>query len=642
MAKKKPKLQGFSLFTELDIHLFKEGKHYRLYEKFGAHEVEVDGKEGAYFAVWAPNAKVVSVVGNFNHWDPGQAPLHSRWDSSGIWEGFLPGVCHGEAYKFVIQTKKGEVLYKTDPFGSYWEPAPNTASIVWDTTYKWTDKKWLNKRKKTNISHSPVSVYEVHLGSWKRKDDGQSPLNYGELANDLVPYVKEMGFTHVEFLPVQEHPFYGSWGYQTLGYFAPTSRYGEPQDFMYLVDAFHKADIGVILDWVPSHFPGDEHGLYKFDGTHLYEHEDPQKGYHPDWTSYIFNYGRHEVQSFLISSAMCWLDKFHIDGLRVDAVASMLYLDYSRKEGEWEPNIHGGNENLEAIDFLKDLNIALYKDHPDIITIAEESTSWPNVSKPTYIGGLGFGQKWMMGWMHDTLEYFKKDMVYRKYHHDEISFSMVYAFTENFMLPLSHDEVVHGKGSLISRMPGDEWQRFANMRLMYGYMFTHPGTKLLFMGAEFGQYDEWDHEKSLDWHLLYYNYHKNLQSWVKALNSFYREHPALYEHPSEQCGFEWVDHSDNQNSVLVYIRKGDKKEDTLIVACNFTPAVLRGYRVGAPFDGQYRELLNSDSAAFGGSNILNDRELITDKYYMHGREHSVAIDLPPLGMTVLGLVRGKQ
>ena len=508
MKKKKTQQEGFSLFTELDIHLFREGKHYKLYEKFGAHEVEFEGVKGTYFSVWAPNALSVSVAGNFNFWNNDHHVLNARWDSSGIWETFVPGIGQGEIYKFIIRTKNGQVLQKSDPFATYWEPAPKTATIVWDTEFKWSDKKWLKKRNGTVGGDVPMSVYEVHPGSWKRKDEGDTPYTYKELASELVPYVKEMGFTHVEFLPVMEHPFYGSWGYQLLGYFAPTSRYGSPQDFMELVNAFHKEDIGVILDWVPSHFPGDEHGLYKFDGTHLYEHEDPRKGYHPDWTSYIFNYGRNEVRSFLISSAMCWLEKYHIDGLRVDAVASMLYLDYSRKDGEWETNEYGGNENLEAINFLKELNIALYKDFPDIITIAEESTSWPNVSKPTYIGGLGFGQKWMMGWMHDSLEYFRKDMIYRKYHQDEISFSLVYAFTENFMLPLSHDEVVHGKGSLISRMPGDEWQRFANMRLLFGYMYMHPGTKLMFMGGEIGQYEEWNHEKSLDWHLLYYNCHQ--------------------------------------------------------------------------------------------------------------------------------------
>ena len=635
MKKKKTQQEGFSLFTELDIHLFREGKHYKLYEKFGAHEVEFEGVKGTYFSVWAPNALSVSVAGNFNFWNNDHHVLNARWDSSGIWETFVPGIGQGEIYKFIIRTKNGQVLQKSDPFATYWEPAPKTATIVWDTEFKWSDKKWLKKRNGTVGGDVPMSVYEVHPGSWKRKDEGDTPYTYKELASELVPYVKEMGFTHVEFLPVMEHPFYGSWGYQLLGYFAPTSRYGSPQDFMELVNAFHKEDIGVILDWVPSHFPGDEHGLYKFDGTHLYEHEDPRKGYHPDWTSYIFNYGRNEVRSFLISSAMCWLEKYHIDGLRVDAVASMLYLDYSRKDGEWETNEYGGNENLEAINFLKELNIALYKDFPDIITIAEESTSWPNVSKPTYIGGLGFGQKWMMGWMHDSLEYFRKDMIYRKYHQDEISFSLVYAFTENFMLPLSHDEVVHGKGSLISRMPGDEWQRFANMRLLFGYMYMHPGTKLMFMGGEIGQYEEWNHEKSLDWHLLYYNCHQSLQSWVKDLNEFYKKNKALYRFSFDQKGFEWIDHSDFQNSVLVFMRKTDKVEETLIVACNFTPTVRHHYRIGVPFDVEYEEILNSDASKYGGSNILNTETLTPEEHFIHGRPLSIALTLPPLGMTVL-------
>ncbi|MDH5602914.1 MAG: 1,4-alpha-glucan branching protein GlgB [Cyclobacteriaceae bacterium] len=638
MTKKKThQEEGFSLFTELDIHLFREGKHYKLYEKFGAHEVEVEGVKGTYFSVWAPNALSVSVAGNFNHWNVDQQVLHPRWDSSGIWETFVPGIGHGEIYKFNIRTKSGQVLQKSDPFATYWEPAPKTATIVWDTEFKWSDNKWLSKRSETVGRNAPMSVYEVHPGSWKRKEGGEIPYSYQELARELVPYVKEMGFTHVEFLPVMEHPFYGSWGYQLLGYFAPTSRYGSPQDFMEMINAFHKEGIGVILDWVPSHFPGDEHGLYKFDGTHLFEHEDPRKGYHPDWTSYIFNYGRNEVRSFLISSAMCWLDKYHIDGLRVDAVASMLYLDYSRKDGEWEPNEYGGNENLEAINFLKELNIALYKDFPDIITIAEESTSWPNVSKPTYIGGLGFGQKWMMGWMHDSLEYFRKDMIYRKYHQDEISFSLVYAFTENFMLPLSHDEVVHGKGSLISRMPGDEWQRFANMRLLFGYMYTHPGTKLIFMGGEIGQYDEWDHEKGLDWNLLYYNCHLGLQSWVKDLNDFYKKNKALYKLAFDQRGFEWIDHSDFQNSVLVFMRKTEKAEETLIIVCNFTPTVRHHYRIGVPFDQEYIEILNSDASKYGGSNILNTDVMKAEEHFIHGRPLSIALTLPPLGLTVLKL-----
>ena len=492
----------FSLLTDFDIHLFREGRHYKLYEKLGSHVVTHNGQVGTFFAVWAPNAKYVSVIGNFNYWDRMSTPLSSRWDSSGIWEAFIPGVGHGEVYKYAIETKQGDVLEKGDPFARYWEQPPKTASIIWDARYHWKDEAWRDKKRNEAGQPKPYAVYEVHLGSWRKKDHENRSLSYLELADELVTYVKDMGYTHVEFMPVMEYPFYGSWGYQITGYFAPTSRFGSPEDFMAMIDAFHAEGIGVILDWVPSHFPGDAHGLYQFDGTHLYEHADDRQGFHPDWKSYIFNYGRSEVCSFLISNAIFWLDTFHIDGLRVDAVASILYLDYSREEGEWIPNKYGGNENLEAIHFLREMNTQVYGHFPDAITIAEESTSWPMVSKPTYIGGLGFGQKWMMGWMHDTLEYFKKDPVHRRYHQNEITFSIIYAFTENFMLPLSHDEVVHGKGSLLSRMPGDEWQKFANLRLMYGLMYAHPGTKLLFMGGEIAQSAEWDFNNGLDWGLL--------------------------------------------------------------------------------------------------------------------------------------------
>ncbi|MEL6140468.1 MAG: 1,4-alpha-glucan branching protein GlgB, partial [Bacteroidota bacterium] len=491
MSKNTHSVKAHSLLTDYDINLFRSGKHFRIYEKLGSRVLEVDGESGVYFAVWAPNAVSVSVIGSFNDWDRSASPLNARWDSSGIWEGFIPGVGNGALYKYAIDARDGRQLEKGDPYARLWETPPKTASLVWDTWYEWSDDSWMEERLAHNSLDGPFSVYEVHLGSWKKKKSGHESLSYRELATELVDYVREMGFTHVEFLPVMEHPYYPSWGYQITGYFAPSSRYGGPQDFMYLVDALHQAGIGVILDWVPSHFPYDSHGLADFDGTHLYEHADPKKGFHPDWKSAIFNYGRNEVRSFLISNALFWLDRYHIDGLRVDAVASMLYLDYSRKAGEWVPNHFGGNENLEAIDFLREFNTTVYAEYPDTVTIAEESTSWTGVSRPVYAGGLGFGMKWMMGWMHDTLKYFQNDPVHRSYHHGEITFSLIYAFTENFMLPLSHDEVVHGKGPIIDRMPGDEWQRFANMRALYGYMYTHPGAKLLFMGDEFGQTSEW-------------------------------------------------------------------------------------------------------------------------------------------------------
>lgn len=628
----------FSLLSDFDIHLFGEGKHYKLYEKLGAHVVTHQGKKGTYFAVWAPNGEEVSVIGNFNGWVKGSTPLQARWDGSGIWENFVPDVGHGEAYKFAIKTRTGEWIEKGDPFARYWEEPPATASIIWDPKHTWKDKKWLNSRKKNAGMDKPYAVYEVHLGSWKRKveDEGRS-LTYRELAEELVSYVKEMGYTYVEFLPVMEHPFYGSWGYQITGYFAPTSRFGSPQDLKFMIDAFHQAGIGVILDWVPSHFPGDAHGIHKFDGTYLYEHEDPRKGFHPDWKSYIFNYGRNEVRSFLISNAVFWLDEYHADGLRVDAVASMLYLDYSRKDGEWIPNEFGGNENIEAITFLKEMNEVVYGEFPDIVTIAEESTSWPMVSRPTYIGGLGFGQKWMMGWMHDTLEYFKLDPIHRKYHQNQITFSIMYAFTENFMLPLSHDEVVHGKGSLIGRMPGDDWQKFANLRLLFGIMYNHPGTKLMFMGMEIGQYAEWKHEGSLDWHLLDNQLNKGMQEWVKHLNKFYKNTPALYEYGFDNRGFSWIDYSDTENSVINFMRKGKNEKDNLIIVCNFTPAVRQHYKIGVPFKGHYKEVLSSDEEKFGGSGVLNKGNLTTNPVRLHGYDYSISITLPPLGIAVFKL-----
>lgn len=629
---------SFTLLTEFDIYLFKSGKHFKLYEKLGAHVVDNEGKEGTYFAVWAPNARHVSVIGDFNFWKAGVNPMKARWDESGIWEVFIPGLGKSQSYKYAIHSNMGSYLEKADPFAAYAEIAPKTASVTWKSDYQWKDKKWLADRKGKVGKTRPYSVYEVHAGSWKRKpEDGNRSLSYRELAKDLVDYVKEMGFTHVEFLPVMEHPFFGSWGYQLTGYFAPSSRFGTPDEFRYLVDTFHQAGIGVILDWVPSHFPGDAHGLYEFDGTHLYEHADPRKGFHPDWSSYIYNYGRAEVRAFLISNALYWLEQYHIDGLRVDAVASMLYLDYSRKAGEWIPNQYGGNENIEAIVFLKEFNETVYGTFPDVVTIAEESTAWTGVSKPTYLGGLGFGQKWMMGWMHDTLRYFKTDPIHRQYHQNDITFSVMYAFTENFMLPLSHDEVVHGKGSLLGRMPGDEWRKFANLRLMYSYMFTHPGTKLLFMGAEFGQSGEWNHDRSLDWHVTAYPQHKGILDLVKALNALYTSEPALYEYQFDHKGFEWIDYEDRLNSVIAYMRKGEKPEDSLMVICNFTPELRQHYRIGVPKRGYWKEIFNSDETKFGGTGRLNSGHLTTAPVKYHGKDYSVTLVLPPLGISVLKL-----
>lgn len=642
MAKKSGKevtaLENISLLTDFDIHLFKAGKHYKLYEKLGAHIVKNGNAEGTYFAVWAPNARVVSVIGNFNNWNSHKHKLNPRWDESGIWEGYFPDIKHGEAYKYAIHSNTGELLEKADPFASFAEVAPKTASIVWEPKFEWKDQDWEKERKSKSGKPQPYSVYEVHMGSWRRRfDDGGRSLSYPEMANELVQYVKDLGFTHIELLPVMEHPFFGSWGYQLTGYFAPTSRHGSPEDFMYLVDSFHRANIGVILDWVPSHFPGDAHGLHKFDGTYLYEHEDPRKGFHPDWSSYIFNYGRTEVRSFLISNAMFWLERFHIDGLRVDAVASMLYLDYSRNEGEWIPNQYGSNENLEAISFLKEMNETVYAHFPDTITIAEESTSWTGVSKPTFLGGLGFGQKWMMGWMHDTLSYFKKDPVHRKYHQNEISFSIMYAFTENFMLPLSHDEVVHGKGSLLGRMPGDEWRKFANLRAMFTYMFMHPGTKLIFMGGEFGQSSEWNHDGSLDWHLLQYPLHQGIQMLIKDLNAFYKKEKGLYQYAFDIKGFRWIDYGDRENSVIAFQRQADDKEDLLIVVCNFTPEVRYHYRVGVPYRGLWKEVLNSDDEKYGGSGMLNSGLMTTSPVKYHGGDYSISLTLPPMAVSVFKL-----
>jgi 1,4-alpha-glucan branching enzyme len=628
------KVQPYSLFTDFDIDLFKAGKHFRLYEKLGAHLIEVEGVKGVYFAVWAPSARSVSVVGDFNYWIQGEHQLQVRWDSSGIWEGFIPGMEKGSTYKYKIQSNNGGIITeKADPFALYCEHPPHTASVIWDLDYKWKDKKWMETRKDHNGLDKPYSVYEVHLGSWKRNAEGNF-LTYLELAEDLVNYVKETGFTHVEFMPVMEYPYDPSWGYQLVGYFAPTSRFGKPQDFMDLVDKLHQAGIGVILDWVPSHFPDDAHGLGFFDGSNLYEHPDRRKGYHPDWKSLVFNYGRNEVRSFLISNAIFWLHNYHVDGLRVDAVASMLYLDYSRKEGEWEPNIYGGRENLDTISFLKEFNEAVYSSFEGVQIIAEESTSFPMVSRPTFAGGLGFGMKWMMGWMHDTLQYFQKETVYRKYHQNDLTFSMTYAFSENFMLPLSHDEVVYGKKSIAGRMPGDEWQKFANLRLLYGYMFTHPGAKLLFMGSEFGQSAEWNFEGSLDWHLLQFGFHEGIKKTITDLNALYKTQPALHEKQFSPEGFEWINYSDHQNAVMTFIRKGNKPKDDLIIVCNFTQVVRQKYRIGVPKKGKLTEIFNSDAVIYGGSGVQNPNKLTIDAFPYDGRDYSVELLLPPLSVTV--------
>ncbi|SFZ90223.1 1,4-alpha-glucan branching enzyme [Flaviramulus basaltis] len=628
-------VKAYSLFTEFDINLFKSGKHYRLYEKFGSHLATVDGIDGVYFAVWAPTAKQVSVVGDFNYWMEGEHQLNVRWDSSGIWEGFIPLIGKGATYKYKIQSNNNDIkTEKADPYARRFEHNPNTASIVWDDNYKWKDSSWMKTRKKHNAIDAPYSVYEVHLGSWKKNVEENRFMSYYELADDLVNYVKDMNFTHVELMPIMEHPYDPSWGYQITGYFAPTSRFGYPEEFKYLVDKLHQNDIGIILDWVPSHFPEDAHGLGFFDGSCLYEHPDKRKGYHQDWKSLIFNYERNEVRSFLISNAIFWMDQYHADGLRVDAVASMLFLDYSREEGEWEPNIYGGRENLAVISFLKELNEEVYASFPDVQTIAEESTAFPMVSKPTFVGGLGFGMKWMMGWMHDTLEYFGKDPVYRKFHQNDITFSLAYVFTENFMLPLSHDEVVYGKNSILGRMPGDEWQRFANLRLLYGYMFTHPGTKLLFMGSEFGQYNEWNFQESLDWNLLEFEPHKNAQNYYKELNKFYKTTPALYEKQFSGEGFEWISYDDHENCVISYIRKGYKPENNVVVVCNLTPTLIDNYRIGIPVKGKLKEVFNSDSKEFGGSGVSNKNLITIKKTPWNGKDYSAEVILAPLAVMV--------
>jgi 1,4-alpha-glucan branching enzyme len=630
-------LYDASLLTEHDIYLFKQGSHFKLYEKMGSHCVTLNGTEGTQFAVWAPNARSVTVMGDFNEWNNASHPLKVREDSSGIWEGFIPGVMRGARYKYHIHSQYNDYrVDKGDPFAFQWEVPPQTGSIVWDTPHAWQDDHWMAGRSKSNELHSPFSIYEMHLGSWRRKpEEDNRPLSYLETGEFLVSHMREMGFTHVEFMPVMEHPFFGSWGYQTTGYFAPTSRYGPPEDFMALIDLLHQNGIGVILDWVPSHFPQDEHGLVYFDGTNLFEHSDPRKGFHPEWTSYIFNLGRYEVRSFLISSALFWLDHYHADGLRVDAVASMLYLDYARQEGEWIPNPHGSNENLDAIEFIKRMNAVVYEHHPDVQMIAEESTSWPMVSRPAYLGGLGFGMKWNMGWMHDTLDYFAKEPIHRRYHQGQLTFSIWYAFYENFVLPLSHDEVVYGKGSLLRQMPGDDWQRFANLRLLLGYMFGHPGKKLLFMGAEIAQWNEWYHEKSLDWDLLERAPHEGVRTWVRDLNRVYRSEPSLYEQDFSHDGFEWIDNRDADASVISFIRRARSTDEVFLIVANFTPVPRDDYWVGTVYGGVWKEILNSDSEIYGGSGIGNLGEVQAAPIPRHGRPSSLRLTLPPLGVVFL-------
>jgi len=635
-------VKTYTLFTDHDIYLFKEGRHYKLYGKFGAHSVEKEGVKGVYFSVWAPNAKKVSVIGNFNNWNHKDHILFPRWDGSGIWEGFISGLTWGTLYKYAVETARGEILEKSDPYALSWEQNLQAASLVSTTWYEWSDEEWMTKRWKSNSLNAPISVYELHLGSWVRQSDAPDKyLNYRDIADKLVPYVKETGFTHVEFMPVMEYPYDPSWGYQITGFYAATSRFGSPQDLMFLINELHKNDIGVILDWVPSHFPGDANGLHRFDGSYLYEHEDPRKGFHPDWKSYIFNYGRNEVKSFLISNAMFWLERYHADGLRVDAVTSMLHLDYSRNEGEWEPNIEGGNVNLEAKAFLQEFNTAVYKEFGDsIVTIAEESSDFPMLTKPVHDGGVGFGMKWMMGWMHDTLDYFKEAPENRKYHHHKITFASVYMYNENYMMPLSHDEVVHGKASLIYKMPGDEWQKFANLRTLYVYMYSHPGAKLLFMGDEFAQTGEWNFTRSLDWHLLQYPVHKGIQTLIRDLNHLYRKEAAFYENQFDKNGFEWVEADDLENSVYVYLRKGKRRDDVLMVVLNMIPQVLE-YTIGVNAGTHWEVIFNSDDQKYGGSgvdaDILNEKQ---EEWMRHPK--SVTVKLPPMAGIILRQRKDKK
>jgi 1,4-alpha-glucan branching enzyme len=629
--------------SEFDLHLFAEGTHARAYEKLGAHITERDGRRGVHFAVWAPNAKLVSVIGDFNGWNPTSNVM--RPSPAGIWEGFIPDIGQGAVYKYHVESQYGNYkVDKADPLGFAAEIRPQTASRVWDLeSYAWNDGQWMAARGGNNSLKSPIAIYEVHLGSWRRVPEEEDRwLTYRELAAQVANYVHDEGFTHVELLPIMEHPFDGSWGYETTGYFAPTSRFGTPADFMYFVDYLHQHGIGVILDWVPAHFPKDEAGLGYFDGTHLYEHADPKQGEQSEWNTYVFNYGRNEVQNFLISNALFWLAKYHVDGLRVDAVASMLYLDYGRQEGQWIPNRYGGKENLDAIQFLRTLNERVYAEFPDVLMIAEESTAWPQVSRPVYVGGLGFGLKWNMGWMHDVLDFMSQDPVFRSYHHNQITFGLVYAFSENFVLPFSHDEVVYGKRSMLKKMPGDEWQKFANLRLLYGFLFGHPGKKMMFMGDEFGQQSEWNHDASLDWHLLQNPFHAGLQRWVRDLNTLYRGDPAFYELDFDARGFEWVDCKDFQRSVICFLRNGQNPDDQLLFVCNFTPVVQQNYRVGVPREGSWKEILNSDAPLYSGSGQGNFGGVTTAPLPMHGRPFSLNMTLPPLAIVVFRLEPGKE
>ena len=626
------KRHAVDVLTDYDLHLLAEGRHYRSFEKLGAHPRTVAGVDGVHFAVWAPNAERVDVIGDFNNWQAGVTPLHARGEA-GVWEGFAPGVAPGALYKYRIASRlNGYVSDRADPYGFAAEIRPQTASKVADLDgFVWTDATWLERRRQWDPLVSPISVYEVHLGSWRRSAD-QGWLDYRQLATELAAYVREMGYTHVELLPISEHPFDGSWGYQTVGYYAPTSRFGSPHDFMAFVDILHAAGIGVLLDWVPAHFPTDGHGLGYFDGTHLYEHADPRQGHHPDWNTLVFNYGRAEVRNFLISNALFWIERYHIDGLRVDAVASMLYLDYARRDGEWIPNIHGGNENLEAIEFVRELNRVVYQEHPGVLMTAEESTAWPMVSRPTYVGGLGFGLKWNMGWMHDVLDYLGHDPVHRSYHHHRLTFSLVYAFSEHFILPFSHDEVVHGKRSMLEKMPGDAWQQFANLRLLYGFQFGHPGKKLQFMGGEFGQRIEWNHDAALDWHLTTEPLHAGLSHWVRDLNRLYRRAPALHERDSDPAGFEWIDCNDHTRSMVSFLRLGPA--DTLLFVCNFTPVPRMNEPVGVPTGGYWREELNSDARDYGGSGVGNAGGVAAEAELQHGRPYRLRVTVPPLGVVV--------
>ncbi len=624
------------ILTDYDIHLFNEGTHNRIYERLGAHPMDFEGERGTFFAVWAPNARSVSVVGDFNHWSDKENSLSPR-ASSGIWHGFVPGVDVGDIYKYALETQDGRRLEKTDPYAFATELRPKTAAKVWDlSAYEWNDEAWMESRGSSQSLDAPISIYEVHLGSWMRvPEEDNRWLTYRELAPKLADYVRYMGFTHVELLPIAEHPFDGSWGYQVVNLYAPTSRFGSPDDFMFFIDYLHQQGIGVILDWVPAHFPRDDYGLAKFDGTSLFEHEDPRLGEHKDWGTLIYNYGRYEVANFLVSNALFWLDKYHIDGLRVDAVASMIYLDYSREEGEWVPNKHGGRENLEALAFLRHLNKQVYGEFPDVMTIAEESTSWPSVSRPVHLGGLGFGYKWDMGWMHDTLKYFSNDPVHRSYHHDNLTFRMLYAFQENFVLPLSHDEVVHGKASLLSRMPGDDWQKFANLRLLFGTMYGQSGKKLLFMGGELAQRDEWNYDSSIHWHLLDYPLHKGVQLWLRDLNTLYREEAAMHRLDHQPEGFQWIDCSDVGKSIFSWLRWNEDRSSALAFICNCTPVVRESYRIGLPWEGRWQERLNSDAEMYGGSGAGNGGSLKADSLPWHGLPASAEMLLPPLGILVL-------